>query len=274
MQWVAKSAAQVIKDFIEANRPTLPGNPPGTRPWQPDRPGLQAFFAQMQAAMQNFMNEMNAFFNSIAQAIAAIFNPGGALAASLPPEVQDEVAEGTRWPRWPQKRTTADAGSDLSESEAATSLAAEVTESEEVTQTEGVAPETVPVEEPAEAEEVAETPQEPTEESESPIRRSPPRSDRRHPEESTEEAPRKPRRPNRKCPRPSRTTAMPPRARSRIRSRANRYGPDWWPDQGKSATTRKTRKTLKDADDAGDASTADDAARRGFIGQESSGEAA
>ncbi len=190
MKWVAKSAAKVIKDFIDFYRPTVPGNPPGTDLGTQIAQALQAFFAQMQAAMQNFVNQMNVFFDSIAKAIAAIFNPGGALAASLPPEVQDEVAEGTMMAAMTAEEDVADAGADLSESETAKSLAAEVAETEEVTETEEVAPETVPVEEePTESEEVTETPQEPIEEStEAPETETPEtETPETEPEESTEE---------------------------------------------------------------------------------------
>ena len=259
MQWVAKSAAQVIKDFIEANRPTLPGNPPGPDLGSQIAQAIQAFFAQMQAAMQNFMNEMNAFFNSIAQAIAAIFNPGGALAASLPPEVQDEVAEGTEMAAMAAEEDAADAGSDLSESEAATSLAAEVTESEEVTQTEGVAPETVPVQEPAEAEEVAETPQEPTEElTETPAT---------EPEESTEEeaTETEPSVPAAESDDGDATTSTVTNTESREPVRTGLVA-----RPGEVGDDAKDTKDTKGTDDAGDASPADDAANEA----DSSGEAA
>jgi outer membrane biosynthesis protein TonB len=263
MQWVAKSAAQVIKDFIEAHQqPPGPEDPPAPDLGTQIAQAIQAFFAQMQAAMQNFMNEMNAFFNSIAQAIAAIFNPGGALAASLPPEVQDEVAEGTEMAAMAAEEDAADAGSDLSESEAATSIAAEVTEMEEVTEPEEVAPETVPVQEPAEAEEVAETPQEPTEEVTEPPATEPEEST--DPEESTEEeaTETEPSVPAAESDDGDASTSTVTNTESRepvrtgLVARPGKVGAD----------TKDTAGT----DDAGDASTADDAAGDA----DSSGEAA
>lgn len=112
--WTAKLAAQVIKDFIAAHQtPTDPGdpdNPPdlGSQLAQ----ALQAFFDQIQAAVQNFVNSWNSFVNSIAQAIANIFNPGGAAAASVPATLQDEVAEGTTMAAMAAKADTAGTASD------------------------------------------------------------------------------------------------------------------------------------------------------------------
>ena len=288
LQWVAKSAAQVIKDFIEAHQeptdPTAPGNPPGPDLGTQIAQALQAFFAQMQAAMQNFVNQMNAFFNSIAQAIAAIFNPGGVLAQSLPPEVQDEVAEGTAMAAMTAEEDVADTGSDLSESEAAKSLAVEVTETEEV------APETVPVEEPTEAEKVTETPQEPTGE----ITEEPPT------EESTEEStetpatePEEPTDPEEESTEES--TDDTTEETTEESTETDTSGPAAKPDNGDASvgtvTNPESREPVrtglvarpgkvgddtKDTDDTGDAPTADDATNDADSpgGEAESGEAA
>lgn len=98
VDWTAKLAAQVIKDFIEESQ--VPEEPE-----EPEEPGvpnlgeqlaqaLQAFFQVIANAVQGVVNAVSAFVNSVAQAIANIFNPGGAAATSLPTEVQDEVAAG------------------------------------------------------------------------------------------------------------------------------------------------------------------------------------
>lgn len=265
MQWVAKSAAQVIKDFIEAHRPTVPGNPPGPDLGTQIAQALQAFFAQMQAAMQNFVNQMNAFFDSIAKAIAAIFNPGGALAASLPEEVQDEVAEGTMTAAVSAEEDAADAGADLSESDTAKSLAAEVTETEEATETEEVAPETVPAEEVTDTEEVTETPQEPTEE--------PAESQATEPEESAEEESTDPEETTETEPSApaaesddgdaSTGTVTNPESREPVRTglvaRPGKVGDDSKDTDGKKDTD-DTSDTAGDADSSGSASGAGEAA--------------
>ena len=126
--WTAKAAAQVIKDWIAAHpTPTDPGgpaNPPdlGTQLAQ----ALQAFFNQIQAAVQNFVNSWNSFVNSIAQAIANIFNPGGAAAASVPATLQADVAEGTTMAAMAAKADAAGTASDTSSaSDAAKSGSAE-----------------------------------------------------------------------------------------------------------------------------------------------------
>lgn len=147
LQWTAKSAAEVIKDFIEAHQPPDPGDPQG--PSGPPDLGaqiaqaLQAFFNQMRAAFQGFVDSMNAFVNAVSQAIANIFNPGGAAALSLAPEIQEEVAEGTTMAAKAVAEDTAEgdtetSGSDIAEAEdtaAETVSADETTESPEAAET-------------------------------------------------------------------------------------------------------------------------------------------
>lgn len=96
--WVVKAAAQVIKDFIAAHPadptdPTDPADPPSLS--EQLAQALAAFFQQIQAVIQGVVNSFNSFVNAVAQAIAAIFNPGGAGVTAVPTSLQDEVAEGT-----------------------------------------------------------------------------------------------------------------------------------------------------------------------------------
>lgn len=168
LQWTAKSAAQVIKDFIEAHPPTDPGGPQG--PSGPPDLGaqiaqaLQAFFNQMQAAFQGFVNNMNTFVNAVSQAIANLFNPGGAAALSLAPEIQEEVAEGTSMAAMAVAEDTAEGASEQSESDvteaedtaAKTVSADETTETPEATETEVAETEEATETEVAETEESAE----------------------------------------------------------------------------------------------------------------------
>ncbi|MGX9790138.1 cellulase family glycosylhydrolase [Mycobacterium sp. MMS18-G62] len=131
--WTAKLAAQVIKDFIAAHQtPTDPGGPAtppdlGTQLSQ----ALQAFFDQVRTAFQGFVNSWNSFVNSIAQAIANIFNPGGAAASSVPATMQAQVAEGTTMAAKAVKEDTTTA-SDTSGSDAAKPDAAEATATADV----------------------------------------------------------------------------------------------------------------------------------------------
>ncbi|RWA19999.1 hypothetical protein MELE44368_18995 [Mycolicibacterium elephantis DSM 44368] len=101
VDWTAKLAAKVIKDFIEENQ--VPQEP--EEPEEPVEPGLpnlgeqiaqalQAFFQLIANAVQGFISAITAFVNSIAQAIANIFRPLGAAAGALPADVQSEVAAG------------------------------------------------------------------------------------------------------------------------------------------------------------------------------------
>ncbi|MCV6978957.1 cellulase family glycosylhydrolase [Mycolicibacterium pulveris] len=133
VDWTAKLAAQVIKDFIEENQV-----PP---PDEPDVPGvpnlgeqiaqaLQAFFQQIAASVQGLVNSVSAFVNSVAQAIANIFRPAGAAAASLPPDVQNDVAAGAdiaamSWRSGP----AAEADADESEGSAAQQVSESETDS-------------------------------------------------------------------------------------------------------------------------------------------------
>jgi hypothetical protein len=115
LDWTAKLAAQVIKDFIAAHPtptdPEDPATPPdlGAQLAQ----ALQVFFAQIQSAVQNFVNSWNSFVNSIAQAIANIFTPGGAAASLVPEAVQNEVAEGTTMAALAVKSDTSSGSEDV-----------------------------------------------------------------------------------------------------------------------------------------------------------------
>ncbi|HET6735517.1 cellulase family glycosylhydrolase [Mycobacterium sp.] len=147
LQWTAKSAAEVIKDFIEAH-------PPGSLPPGPSGPpdlgaqiaqALQQFFNQMQAAFQGFVDSMNAFVAAVSQAIANIFNPGGVAAVSLAPEIQEEVAEGTTMAAKAVAEDTAVGDTETSESDA--------------TEAEDAAAETVSVDQTTEATEATQAPE-------------------------------------------------------------------------------------------------------------------
>ncbi|WP_160112736.1 cellulase family glycosylhydrolase [Mycobacterium sp. 3519A] len=99
--WVMKAAAQVIKDFIDAHPadPTDPTDPPG--PASPPNlvqqltQALAALFHQVQATVQGLVGSVTGFVNAIAQAVARIFNPGGAALRTVPAALQDEVAGAT-----------------------------------------------------------------------------------------------------------------------------------------------------------------------------------
>ncbi|ODQ89075.1 hypothetical protein BHQ18_15845 [Mycolicibacterium flavescens] len=105
-EWVAKEAAKWLKDFLAD--PTNPTDPPPTN-GGPGNLGeaiaqaLQAFINQIQATVallqqqvEGLINSVNAALTAVVQAIAAIFNPGSAVAPAVAPEVQSAVAEGAR----------------------------------------------------------------------------------------------------------------------------------------------------------------------------------
>ncbi|MGE2726619.1 cellulase family glycosylhydrolase [Mycolicibacterium pulveris] len=136
VDWTAKLAAQVIKDFIEAN-PQEPEEP--EEPEEPQEPGLpnlgeqiaqvlQAFFQVVANAVQGLFNAVATFVNSVAQAIANIFSPGGAAAASLPPEVQDEVAAGADMAAMSWRAASAERDADESEESAAETVSSDTSE--------------------------------------------------------------------------------------------------------------------------------------------------
>jgi hypothetical protein len=132
--WTAKAAAQVIKDWIAAHpTPTNPGDP-ATPPDLGSQlaQALQAFFAQIQAAVQNFVNSWNSFVNSIVAAIAKIFNPGGVAAATVPQTMQAAVAEGTTMAATAVKTHTTGSTLQPSASDAAKSESAETTTATDV----------------------------------------------------------------------------------------------------------------------------------------------
>ena len=145
LQWTAKSAAEVIKDFIEAHPPGGPAPGPSGPPdlGAQIAQALQQFFNQMQVAFQGFVDSMNAFVNAVSQAIANIFSPGGVATLSLAPEIQEEVAEGTAMAAKAVAEDTTVGDVETSESE--------------VTEAEDAAAETVSTEETVEEPEVTET---------------------------------------------------------------------------------------------------------------------
>ena len=149
-EWVMKEAAKWLQEFLDQD----PTDPPPGQSDPPDDLGtqiakaMQAFFEQVRAAfasvqqtVANVANSINAMMNAVAQAIAAIFNPGGAGAQSLPAEVQEEFAEGTRTAAMSLAMDTADlpdetpAAAEVAESEAASEIspvkAAETTDTAE-----------------------------------------------------------------------------------------------------------------------------------------------
>ncbi|MGV0715494.1 cellulase family glycosylhydrolase [Mycolicibacterium sp. XJ662] len=142
VDWTAKLAAQVIKDFIEENQE--PEEP--EEPVEPDDPGvpnlgeqvaqaLQAFFQVIANAVQGLVNAVSAFVNSIAQAIANIFRPTGAADTSLPAEVQSEVAAGVDSAAM-SFRTSSAADEDTDESEGSTAQTVSSDDTAEDTSTE------------------------------------------------------------------------------------------------------------------------------------------
>lgn len=150
VDWTAKLAAQVIRDFIEENQvPQEPEEP--EEPEEPGQPGLpnlgeqiaqalQAFFQLIATAVQGFISAVTAFVNSIAQAVANIFRPAGAAASSLPADVQSEVAAGAdmaamSWRTASAAQDVADESNDSAAQQVSDSDGAEasVTESEEPT---------------------------------------------------------------------------------------------------------------------------------------------
>ena len=144
-EWVMKEAAKWLQEFLDAdpNEPPPPGqsDPPedlGTqiaKAMQALFEQVQAAFASVQQTFANVANSINAMMNAVAQAIAAIFNPGGAVAESLPAEVQEDFADGTRTAAMSLAMETA----DLPE-ETPPSAAAEVTESESAQDVSSVEP--------------------------------------------------------------------------------------------------------------------------------------
>jgi len=114
LQWVEKQAADIVRDWIAAHQePTTPPGPGPTDPISQLAAALQAFFDQIQAAVQNFVNSVNAFFNAITQALTNIFNPGGAAATAVPAGLQDDVADATMMAA---RSFTADASTSSAES--------------------------------------------------------------------------------------------------------------------------------------------------------------
>lgn len=141
--WVLKAAGQVIKDFIAAHPPdpTDPTDPPGpTNPpnlVQQLAQALASFFHQVQATIQGVMGSVTGFVNAIAQAVARIFNPGGAAIMAVPTALQDEVAEGTNMAAMSAQssavadRSSPDLSADTNGTEPESAVVRDVTVSEE-----------------------------------------------------------------------------------------------------------------------------------------------